>query len=203
VSFGTTCNNSCQLSWERAEYLHWLNSTCPPAQSPTSLPTNWTSLLQIQETDLLPWKWQVRHENTATFSGSESCASTTAKLGTFAAVNAAMAVLTPILGRRDVMKRLSLGLCGHRGSKLWILTGPLTAVLHILSNTVAAVMIKHTPGYSNVDAGQLILLWCTRPRLAWLIVALLPWGAKDMIYFSVTSSTLVAEVCLQSVCQII
>lgn len=108
-----------------------------------------------------------------------------------------MAVLTPILGRRDVMKRLSLGLCGHRGSKLWILTGPLTAVLHILSNTVAAVMIKHTPGYSNVDAGQLILLWCTRPRLAWLIVALLPWGAKDMIYFSVTSSTLVAEVCLQ------
>jgi hypothetical protein len=58
-------------------------------------------------------------------------------------------------------------------------------------------MIKHTPGYSNVGAGQLILLWCTRPRLAWLIVALLPWGAKDMIYFSVTSSTLVAEVCLQ------
>ncbi|ORX98877.1 hypothetical protein BCR34DRAFT_142503 [Clohesyomyces aquaticus] len=62
---------------------------------------------------------------------------------------------------------------------------------------IAALMIKHAPGFGGVNVGQLILLWCTRPRLAWMIIALIPFQASNEIYFSVASSTLVAEVLLQ------
>jgi hypothetical protein len=121
------------------------------------------------------------------------------KLGAFAAVNAAMALLVPILGRRDVVKKLTIGFCGQRGSPMWLLTGPATVVLHIASNAIAAYLIKSTPGFGAVDIGQLVLLWCTRPRLAWMIVVLLPWQAKDAIYLSVASSTLLAEIILQAI----
>lgn len=195
--YGSTCNNSCQLSWERAEYLQWINATCSATRNSNNLPANWTSLLSVQENELLPWHWEVRSENTTASSSTEKCSSTAAKLGAFLAVNAAMAVITPILGRRDVMKGLTFGICGRRGSKFWMLSGPLTAMFHISSNIAAALLIKHTPGFSNVNVLALILLWCTRPRLAWFVVVLLPWGAKDHIYFSVASSTLLAEIIMQ------
>jgi hypothetical protein len=119
------------------------------------------------------------------------------KLGAFAAVNAAMFLLVPVLGRRDVIQKLTKGFCGRRGSRMWFLTGPVAVVLHVMSNAIAASLIKSTPGFGAVNVGQLILLWCTRPRLAWMIVALLPWQAKEAIYFSVATSTLLAEVVLQ------
>jgi hypothetical protein len=151
----------------------------------------------VQENELLPWHWQIQQGNTGVNLEPKHCASTVAKLGAFAAVNIAMAIVTPIIGRRDVIKKLTFGCMGRRGSKLWLLTGPLTAILHISSNAIAALIIKKTPGYSDINIGALILLWCTRPRLAWLVVVLLPWGAKDFIYFSVAASTLLAEVALQ------
>jgi hypothetical protein len=69
-----------------------------------------------------------------------------AKLGAFAVMNMAMAPVTPILGQRDVMEKMTFGLCDHRGSELWKFTRLLTAVLYIWSNAVAAMTIKHTPG---------------------------------------------------------
>lgn len=170
------------------------------------LPKNWTSLLSVQEWELLPWSWQVRANNgqashrNGTFnkSGSDTCPSTAAKLTAFAAANIAMAILVPIIGRRDVMKKLTRGFCGRRGSRMWILVGPLTVVLHIVSNTVGALLIRSTPGYQDIDVGQLILLWCTRPRMAWMVIALIPWQAKSAIYFSVAASSILSEAILQT-----
>ena len=80
---------------------------------------------------------------------------------------------------------------------MWILMGPLTAVLHIGSNTVGALLIQSTPGYEDIDVGQLILLWCTRPRMAWMVIALIPWQAEKAIYFSVAASSILSEAILQ------
>ncbi|KAH0565894.1 hypothetical protein GP486_000697, partial [Trichoglossum hirsutum] len=202
VSFGKTCNNNCKLSWERRGYLEWMNSTCTPVRGWGGLPSNWASLLAVQESELLPWSWQIRAVNnsqngTNALARPQHCPSTGAKLAAFAAVNIAMAILVPVLGRRDVMKKLTLSLFGRRGSRAWLLTGPITVGLHVASNAVGAYLIKSSKGYESVDIGQLVLLWCTRPRLAWMVVALIPWRAKDSIYFSVAASTLLAEIVLQ------
>jgi hypothetical protein len=182
-----------------------MNSTCEPIAGWDGLPKNWTSLLSVQEWELLPWSWQVRanndqashHNGTFNKSGSATCPSTAAKLTAFAAANIAMAILVPIVGRRDVMKKLTRGFCGRRGSWMWIIVGPLTVVLHIVSNTVGALLIRSTPGYQDIDVGQLILLWCTRPRMAWMVIALIPWQAKNAIYFSVAASSILSEAILQ------
>jgi hypothetical protein len=75
--------------------------------------------------------------------------------------------------------------------------GPLTLALQLGSNVVNAVVIKSTPGFASVNIGHLTLLWCTRPRLAWLVVVLIPWQAREAMYFGVAASNLVAEIVLQ------
>lgn len=52
-----------------------------------------------------------------------------------------MAILAPILGGGDVMKKISFGKFGHRNSNLWPLTGPFSALLYIASNVIAGVLI--------------------------------------------------------------
>jgi hypothetical protein len=82
-------------------------------------------------------------------------------------------------------------------SRGWLLTGPVVLCLHFIGNAINARLIKDTPGFSDVNIGGLVLLWCTRPRLAWMIVVLVPWQAKEAMYFSATASTLLSEVALQ------
>ncbi|OAP58992.1 hypothetical protein AYL99_06289 [Fonsecaea erecta] len=204
VTYETTCTENCKLSWEREGYLRWMNSTCSPVAGWDGLPRNWTKLLYVQNDELLPWSWRIQIAPDKSFNttstGSDppqECPSTVSSLVAFAAVNAAMALLVPIFGRRDVMKKLTFRQCGHRGSRMWLLTGPAAVILHVASNVVGAYIIKSTPGYGGVNVGELVLLWCTRPRISWMIIALIPWQAEDAIYFSVASSTLLAEVILQ------
>jgi hypothetical protein len=89
---------------------------------------------------------------------------------------------------------------GKPDMHLWWLSGILTISLHILSNAVNAILIKKTPGFASVDVGQLVLLWCTRPRVAWMVMLyLLPREAKETMYTGAAASTLFAEVILQLV----
>ncbi|KAF2475222.1 uncharacterized protein BDR25DRAFT_310647 [Lindgomyces ingoldianus] len=200
------CSPNCKLSWEREQYLNWMNTTCGLVSSWHGLPSNWVDLLLVQDSELLPWNWRIRisylttgsNNSTSSTSQGRHCPSASSKLAAFAVVNVAMLVLIPILGRRDVMKKITFGTLGHRASLMWLVTGPFTVLLHIASNAIAALIIKRTPGFGSVEIGQLILLWCTRPRLAWMIVALIPFQASEEIYFSVASSTMIAEVILQT-----
>jgi hypothetical protein len=50
--------------------------------------------------------------------------------------------------------------------------GILMAALQVGFNLAAAYHIKNTPGYGHVPAGRLALLFCCRPRIAWLACAL-------------------------------
>ena len=205
LSYDNSCSGSCSLSWERKEKLQWLNKTCSSAPGWGGLPSNWTSLLNIQEDEILPWHWGVQTiESSANLTNSTGaphlqhiCPSTAAKLGAYAAVNVAIAFLVPILGRRTVVNRLTFGICGKPSSRMWPLTGLISIGLQVGSNLINAYYVKSVPGFANVPIRELTLLWCTRPRLAWLIVALLPIQASEAMYFSVVASTLTAEIILQ------
>ena len=205
LSYDISCSGSCSLSWERKEKLQWLNQTCSSAPSWAGLPSNWTSLLNIQEDELLPWHWGVQiiesstniTDSTGAPHSQHICPSTAAKLGAYAAVNVAIAFLVPILGRRTVINRLTFGLCGKPWSRMWPLTGAISNGLQLGSNLINAYYVKSVPGFEKVPIRELTLLWCTRPRLAWLIVALLPIQANEAMYFSVVASTLSAEIILQ------
>ncbi|KAI4215833.1 MAG: hypothetical protein LQ351_001821 [Letrouitia transgressa] len=205
LSFENSCNGSCSLSWERLEYLDWLNETCSPIPGWNGLPHNWLDLREIQIDELLPWHWSLRADHpstnvtngTLTSESQNKCPSTAAKLGAYAAINGVIAVLVPILGRRTFVHRITFGFCGHPWSRMWIFTGLISIGLQVGSNLINAHHVKSIPGFHDIPMGELTLLWCTRPRLAWLVVALLPVQAKKAMYFSVVASTLTAEVVLQ------
>ena len=197
VKYGSSCTANCGLSWQRAEYLNWLNDTCSPVASDTSLPGNWTSLLPVQRSEMLPWTWQLASDSFLSGTSQPHCPSASSKLLAFAAVNIAMFLLIPIIGRRTVIKKLSFGFFGRQESRRWYYTGPLAVGLHLASNAVNASIIKSTVGFEDTSIKDLTFFWCTRPRLAWLVVALLPYQAEKSMYFSATASILFGEVILQ------
>ena len=205
LSFAKSCPGRCDLSWQRYDYLHWLNKSCSSVPGWSGLPSNWTSLLHVQENELLPWHWSIQaiippaNLTNSTLSPNDQhvCPSPAAKLGAYAAVNCVMAVVVPILGRRTVINRITFGRCGNPWSRKWFLTGVISIGLQVGSNTINAFYVRSVPGFRNVPILDLILLWCTRPRLAWLVIALVPVQADEAIYFSVAASSLTAEVVLQ------
>jgi hypothetical protein len=112
-------------------------------------------------------------------------------------VNIFMLLLIPIVTRRTVIKKLTFGYFGRQESRYWYFTGLVAVGLHLASNAANAAIIKGTPGYGNTSIKDLTFFWCTRPRLAWLVVALLPYEAEKSMYFSATASILFGEVILQ------
>ncbi|KUJ11556.1 uncharacterized protein LY89DRAFT_758265 [Mollisia scopiformis] len=193
INYETSCTNECALSWQRASRLNWINDTCSVLGSGTSLPSNWTSLLLIQRSEILPWGWNI----SSSAIPQSQCPAAWKSLVAFLVVNLFMLLLIPILGRRTVVKKITFGFFGGIESRHWYYTGPLAVGLHLASNAVNASIIKGVPGYENTSIGHFTLLWCTRPRLAWLVVALLPYQAEKSMYFSATASILFSEVVLQ------
>jgi hypothetical protein len=209
IQYRQTCSNSCHHWWERGELANWMYTTCSMITQWTGLPADWRHLYYPLREDLIPWHWNVswsppsQQSGTSTKRAAETparphCPSTGAKLGAFAAVNIAMAIIMPILGRRSVIFFVTFGLLGKPDMHLWWISGILTLCLHVLSNAVNAILIQRTPGFASVNVGQLILLWCTRPRLAWMVMLyLMPMDAEQTMYTGAAASTLFAEVILQ------
>jgi hypothetical protein len=190
MEYGKICNSTCSSWWNRAAMVTWMGDIC----GLSGLPSNWKDLLHVQDYELMPWATAIQPSGSGEHS---SCPSAAESLAVFAAVNLAMAILIPLMGRRTFVQRITMGLLGKTHSRGWLLTGPIGLGLHIASNAINAYITRKTPGYESVSIGALILLWCTRPRLAWMIAVLIPWQAEEAMYFSVAASTLLAEVVLQ------
>ncbi|KAK4225974.1 hypothetical protein QBC38DRAFT_481728 [Podospora fimiseda] len=196
ISYPETCDGMCALSWQRGDLLTWMNETCSPVIGWNGLPSNWTDLVPVLRSDLNPWPWNVTSSDG---EKGRDCPSSGGLLAAFAAINIALALLTPISGRRTVIKRISFGYLGNLDTQTWLPMGVLIAGLNIMVNFLNAVVIAKTPGYEGVNIKGLGLLWCTRPRLAWIVVALVPWGGKEGLYLSSAASSLTAEVIMQLV----
>ncbi|KAK4208328.1 hypothetical protein QBC37DRAFT_296926, partial [Rhypophila decipiens] len=126
-----------------------------------------------------------------------NCPSPESNLGVFAAVNLAMLLLTPVLGRRTVVAKLSFGVLGKAHSQGWILMGPIMACMHTAANLINVALIRATPGYGSTSIAMLTMLWFTRPRLAWLVIALVVFQSDEAMYLSCAATTLAAEILLQ------
>ena len=80
---------------------------------------------------------------------------------------------------------------------MWWLTGLISFTLNMTTSTINAVLVKNTSGYSHVPVGELILLWTSRPGMAWVILSLVAVEMQDSVYLGAAASTALSEVVLQ------
>ncbi|KAK4447257.1 hypothetical protein QBC34DRAFT_467864 [Podospora aff. communis PSN243] len=194
VSFGSTCTGECTSVLGRRDWLSYLNSTCASDASWDGLPANWTDLLHAQLSEIRPWESILPAPGGFDMAG---CPKPSENLAVFAAANAAVLLLTPLLGRRTIVSKLSGGYLGMPHSRSWLYMGPLVASIQVLVTTANALITKRTPGYEDVSLIQLVLVWLSRPRLAWLALVLAPFQSTEAMYLSSASSAVAAEAILQ------
>ncbi|KAH0559563.1 hypothetical protein GP486_003917 [Trichoglossum hirsutum] len=79
----------------------------------------------------------------------------------------------------------------------------LAVAINLSGNLVIAEAIKHTPGFEQVPIGQLVIFWCSRPRLAWMVVLIAiitnVGGREDFSYIPAAVSSIVSEIVLQAI----
>jgi hypothetical protein len=201
-----SCGGTCQIFETRIDYINWLHNLCGNVLDWHGLPVNWPHLAAPTPLDMIPWRWTVKpsdHSNTASVTRSESieamenCASNEWKLESFALVNIATFLAT-IFSRRKGIYRLVRGSPWHLHSSSWVFTGILMAALQLLANWLNAFLVQITPGYENVPVIQLMLLWCSMPRLTWLPILLTGVQPFETMNISTAASSLLSETILQS-----
>ena len=164
---------------------------------------DYDSLTLASHNSLFAWNWQVVYNPTGIANATEpcKCPTKTAQLGSFAIVNVITVLASIILGHRRVVKYLTCKLFGNRedSTSWWVLSGGLSAGASIGANAINATLIKHTLGFGHVSTVSLVLLWCARPRLAWLGALLGMVGTDKNYYTSLAASCSIAEGILQGI----
>ncbi|KAF3395199.1 hypothetical protein DPV78_009032 [Talaromyces pinophilus] len=183
-----SCGGSCQIFETRIDYVNWLRSMCGDVDDWHGLPDDWRRLAAPTALDMIPWKWTVKPSNI-----TGNCVSKGWKLGSIALVN-----ITTLLAML-LMQRTSIRQIAHRWQpRSWYSKGSLIAASQILANFINTLLVQRTPGYEEVPDTQLLLLWCTMPRLlSWLpnlLVGVQPFETMNM---SAVGACLFAEVFLQ------
>ncbi|KIW14199.1 hypothetical protein PV08_06980 [Exophiala spinifera] len=208
-----SCDGLCQDSSTGArDFMNWNTHVCRdylntynPLNHKQEFYRHWTdldSLSDLAYQGLFPWKWQVRNETRSTNNSTTTqtdCASTPAELGSFAAINVIVLLVSILLSRRTFVERITFGRCGKAGSSMWILTGFLSFILSVAANFVNALLLNHTPGYGHVPIGSLVLLWSTRPRMAWIMILLVNVQSEDSEYLGSAASAALSETLQQLV----
>ncbi|KAL4861978.1 hypothetical protein BDV12DRAFT_190731 [Aspergillus spectabilis] len=188
-----TCGGSCHAFETRIDYTKWLHDLCGSVHDWHGLPAHWRQLAAPTPSDMVPWRWTMKPST----DSDETCASNRWKLGSFALVNIATfisALFIQRTGRRQITRVLPWS--SHPEG--WLSKGALFAVLQLLPNAVNALIVQNTHGYQHIPVVQLILLWCSVPRFAWIMILLtgpLPIGRTK---YSVGASLLLAETVIQS-----
>lgn len=206
------CPGICAHGTNATKYLDWIFSFCDvdPYSAYymySDFRVGWpdyAALANASYRSLFPWDWRVEYNATAAVDYADStsftaCPSLAAKLLAFAIVNVVVFIVSLVLGRRDVVYHLTCHCCGKRGSRMWVLTALIAVALNLGANAVNAAITKSTPGFSQAPIGGLILLWASRPRMAWAVALLVKVQKNQSIYFTQAFSALLAETILQLV----
>ena len=200
----TGCPQLCSsASKDRRTYYNWAVGMCSTLNSTVgaNFTRSWAEFQNRTDTyyaDLLPWKWTIRPAPNATAT-AHHCPSTSAKIASFALINAIVGVSTLFLGRRTVVNRLTCGFLGNAGSPTWPLVSLFVVAINLLANFINALSIHKLTGYVVPSIGTLVIFWMSRPRLAWLATALGPVQKEQSMYVSLAASALLTEFVLQSV----
>lgn len=130
----------------------------------------------LDAASILPFPFSITADDPST------CPSSSAILGTFAAVNVVMSILSLVTGHRLVNKVLSCGMLGGKEySGAWKYVWILPFGLQLGANAVVGVLISRAPGYTvtNLNVGDLVLLYSARPRLSWIVLTFVSlWPRK-------------------------
>lgn len=204
----------CQGSFDNSSYIS-NSSTSGASVNWTSMWPDYAYLSDTAYIQLFPWDWDVQPNSTEladqTTNGTtteigeklDQCPTVKSALVSFAIVNSVVFVASVATANRYVTYYLTCKFFGGpKGGKWWPAAAIISVALNLLGNVVNAILIKGTPGYNHVPLIPLIMLWCTRPRLAWLVI-LLVWITKhigrDMsTYLDSAVAALMAEVILQA-----
>ncbi|KAF2194946.1 hypothetical protein K469DRAFT_698508 [Zopfia rhizophila CBS 207.26] len=114
-----------------------------------------------------PWAWTIESADLTT----HKCPSVSSLLGTFAAVNGVVSLLAVIFGHRLVIKKITCGICGKRGSRAWTWMWIVPVGLQLAANAFIALLIKKSDGYyADFKISELMLFLVARPRLSWIVL---------------------------------
>jgi len=80
----------------------------------------------------------------------------------------------------------------------WVLRGLWIAAIQPFGNLLNAVLVQSTCGYDGVPIIQLMLLWCSMPRPAWLPFWILSRQPFETINLSAAASFILAEIIMQA-----
>lgn len=188
-----SCGDLCQSFETRIDYVNWLQYVCGDLQNWHGFPGDWRHLAAPTAVDMIPWKWTIKPfvnsiPHRGSFDAAEECSSNAGKLGSIALVHAATilaALCLPGLGLR------------HNYAVSWILKGMIIAGSQLLANAINAVLIQQTPGYEDAPIVDLVLLWCSIPRITWVIFVLIGLKPLNEVNFDTIRSILFSEIVLQ------
>jgi hypothetical protein len=211
----SSCPDVCQEGQGAAGYLHWALALCSSYTTTdngetTSFVQGWKDYAQLEHVaylNLFPWPWAIQYDPAADHRPPPApgrppllpnCPSESGKLLSFAAINLSVFAITLLLGRRTFIHKLTLGVMGKpKGSGTWVLTALFFLALSIASNFLNALLIRSSPGFGGASIPDLMLLWCSRPRIAWAAALLVFVGHQEGQYFAAGASALVSEMVLQ------
>jgi hypothetical protein len=192
-----TCKGSCHVFEKRIEYVEWLHNLCGGVEGWYGLPKHWAQLAAPTRLDMMPWKWSVKPFGDVSPvsdelpNSAQTCTSTKWKLDSLVAINT-IPLLIAFLASRHGAGRSTLLRLQFPHPTSWRLRGFIIAALHLLANALIALIAQTTPGYANIPTLNLILLWCSLPRLTWCTIFLRPRSLTTI------PSNLFAETLLQT-----
>jgi hypothetical protein len=193
----SSCPGLCTGEGESLDWLNWVLQTC--SQFPFFSKGSWLDYPELESAaynSLLPWGWRIQSTDP-----TYRCPSNREKLASFAVVNVIMSICNLILGRRDVVNKLTFERWGRKDSfpYFWVYSALVTVSLAVLANFINALLVKRAPGFEAVPFAALALFWFTRPRLGWIATGLVTVQWDAQIYSSLAVTSLAAEVILQGI----
>ncbi|KAF5621981.1 hypothetical protein F52700_10856 [Fusarium sp. NRRL 52700] len=163
----------------------WMNETCG---------YTWHEPTRLQPRDMIPWRWRIFPRSP---EDDAKCPSREWKLMSIGLIN--LVTLFAILHANNTRQSTSTNSRQlFYDPARWILGGVLLGCIHLLANLANATIVQTTPGYEDIPAAQLMLLWCSLPRLSWLPIS--SHGTKNPDFQDMNSSmsAIFAEAILQA-----
>lgn len=170
-----SCNNSCHIFESRIDYIQWLRGLCGNVNGWHGLPEDWRKLAAPMISDLVPFPWVNRSQGLTRSPQSSSLL----KLAGLILLN-----VTPFLAillSEHLWKWYSTDAYQSGVSQS---TAPLEqdnnithhkfiirfsiAAVNTLATFLSIIITQSTPGFQEIPLYQLVLLWCSIPRLSWL-----------------------------------
>lgn len=175
------CKGPCQNFESRRQYDEWLYTLCDDV---------WRDWETLKRGDMIPWTWNLRPANREV----GTCPSYSINMISMAITNVAT-FLAVSLGERCFRTITSLE--PRPKSPAWVLRGLFLAVIILGGNWANAKYIQSTPGYEDIPIFHLLPLWCSLPRLGWLVIAPMSIQSSKSRELVTSCSGLYAEALLQ------